>query len=256
MSMRTRILAALLAAGALTTALPAAAQTAGGLHAGSLEVPVNKSQVVTADRSIAKALVGNPSVADVLPISERSVYVLGKSFGTTSLTLYDRMNRVIAVMDVQVGPDVEGIRSQLSQLIPGQQIEARLSNGSVVLTGLASNVGAASNGGVMCPVPWLSSCCSASADIAGEAGQRRRSVRRPRASICWPGMSCESWLRMPSTSGPTCTSITAITRFMRSYRVRLVVPKDLPRTLTSVPTAARRRRWGCRPAPWRCCGRR
>ncbi len=93
--------------------------------------------------SIAKALVGNPGIADVLPISERSVYVLGKAFGTTSLTLYDRTNRVIAVMDVQVGPDVEGIRSQLSQLIPGQQIEARLSNGSVVLTGLASNVGAA-----------------------------------------------------------------------------------------------------------------
>ena len=65
MSMRKRLTAALLAAAVLTTALPAAAQMAeGGLHAGSLEVPVNKSQVVTADRSIAKALVGNPGIAD------------------------------------------------------------------------------------------------------------------------------------------------------------------------------------------------
>ena len=50
-------------------------------------------------------MIGNSDVADVLPLSERSIYVLGKKFGTTSLTLYDRSNRVIAVMDVSVGPD-------------------------------------------------------------------------------------------------------------------------------------------------------
>lgn len=114
-----------------------------GLHAGSLEVPVNKSQVVTADRVIARALIGNPAVADVLPISERSVYVLGKQFGTTSLTLYDRTNRVIAVMDIEVGPDVEGLRTQLAQIVPGQPIEARISAGSILLTGTVSGAGAA-----------------------------------------------------------------------------------------------------------------
>lgn len=137
-------MAVMLAATALAGAVPAAAQMAeSGLHAGALEVAVNKSQVVTADRAISKALVGNPAIADVLPISDRSVYVLGKAFGTTSLTLYDRTNRVIAVMDVQVGPDVESLRTQLAQLIPGQQIDARLSNGSIVLSGMANSVGAA-----------------------------------------------------------------------------------------------------------------
>lgn len=113
------------------------------LHAGALEVPVNKSRVVSAERPIGKALIGNSDVADVLPISERSVYLLGKSFGTTSLTLYDRNNRVIAVMDVAVGPDVEALRGQIATLVPGQKIDAHLSNGSVVLTGLVNDAGAA-----------------------------------------------------------------------------------------------------------------
>lgn len=114
------------------------------LHAGSLEVPVNKSQVVTADRAIGRAMIGNAEIADVLPISDRSVYVLGKQFGTTSLTLYDRTNRVIAVMDVAVGPDVDGLRKQLADHLPGSAIEAQLSNGSVVLTGMVNDAGAAS----------------------------------------------------------------------------------------------------------------
>jgi pilus assembly protein CpaC len=123
--------------------MPAAAQDMGPMHAGTLEVPENKSEVVTSDRPISKALIGSSEIADVLPISNRSVYVLGKKTGTTSLTLYDINNRVIAVMDVSVGPDVEGLRSQLSDLVPGQKIDVRLSNGYVVMTGLVNDAGAA-----------------------------------------------------------------------------------------------------------------
>lgn len=134
-------IAALALAGAGMAAAPATAQDA--VHAGTIEVPVNKSQVVSADRAIARAMVGNAEVADVLPISERSVYVLGKKFGTTSLTLYDRTNRVIAVMDVEVGPDVEGLRTQMAELIPGAPVEARISAGNLLLTGMVNDPGAA-----------------------------------------------------------------------------------------------------------------
>lgn len=122
---------------------PAFAQSDPNVHAGTLEVPLNKSQVVSADRPIAKAMVGSAEIADVLPISNRSIYVLGKKNGTTSLTLYDAANRVIAIMDVSVGPDVEGLRTQMTQLIPGQKIDAQLSNGSILLTGLVNDPGAA-----------------------------------------------------------------------------------------------------------------
>ena len=138
----TGVLLAALASVALP--LPAAAQSASvgvadGVSAGSLEVPVNKSQVLRVDRPFAKALVGNPDIADVLPLTNRSLYVLGKKNGTTSLTLYDRSSNLIAVMDVVVGPDVTTLKRQLSEMIPGDQIGAHISNDSIVLDGIVSS---------------------------------------------------------------------------------------------------------------------
>ena len=122
---------------------PLAAQDDYGIHAGSIEVPVNKSQVITADRPISRAMIGNDEIADIFPISDRSVYVLGKATGTTSLTLYDRDNNVLAVMDVAVGPDVIGLREQVATLMPDEAIEATISNQSIVLSGTVSSAGAA-----------------------------------------------------------------------------------------------------------------
>ncbi len=132
-------------AAALAAAGPALAQVsvASGVNAGELDVPVNKSQVVRADRPYAKALIGNPEIADIVPISDTSVYVLGKKAGTTSLTLYDRRNRLIAVLDVVVGPDVMTLKRQLSELIPADAVSARMSNDSIVLEGMVSNAVAA-----------------------------------------------------------------------------------------------------------------
>lgn len=126
---------------------PAAAQES-ALHGGTLEVPLNKSQVVTADRPIAKALIGGDEkgekqVADIVPITNRSVYVLGKNMGTTSLTLYDAAGRVISVIDIAVGPDVIALADQFHKLLPGEPIEASISNDSVVLTGTVSSASAA-----------------------------------------------------------------------------------------------------------------
>jgi pilus assembly protein CpaC len=107
-----------------------------GVHAGELAVPVGKSQVIRSDRPFAKALIGNPEVADVLPLTDQSLYVLGKKAGTTSLTLYDRRSNLIAIMDVAVGPDVMSLKRQLSELMPSNRIGARISNDSVVLEGI------------------------------------------------------------------------------------------------------------------------
>jgi pilus assembly protein CpaC len=133
---------------AVSVATPASAQVstvsaAEGVHAGEIAVPVNKSQVIRADRAYSKALIGNPEIADVLPLTDQSLYVLGKKMGTTSLTLYDRSNTLIAVVDVVVGPDVITLRRQLSELMPIEGVGARISNDSIVLEGIVPNAVAA-----------------------------------------------------------------------------------------------------------------
>ena len=129
--------------GGAALAVPAAAQVstvsvADGIHAGEVAVPVNKSQVIRSDRPFARALIGNPDIADILPLSNSSLYVLGKKAGTTSLTLYDRGSNLIAVVDIVVGPDVISLKRQLSQAI-GDQVGASISNDSVVLEGIVSS---------------------------------------------------------------------------------------------------------------------
>ena len=75
---RAGLLAATATFAALSLGAPAAAQVgaislAEDVHAGELAVPVNKSQVLRADRAYAKALVGNPEIADVLPLTDQSL---------------------------------------------------------------------------------------------------------------------------------------------------------------------------------------
>ena len=136
--------------GALCTALamvmaatPAMAQisisSGDDIRAGELEVPLNKSQVIRVDRPYSKALLGNPDIADILPLTDSSLYVLGKKMGTTSLTLYDRQSRLIAVIDIAVGPDVTSLKRQLSELMPGDKVGARIANDSVILEGIVSS---------------------------------------------------------------------------------------------------------------------
>ncbi len=142
------ICAALLApalAGLVALASPAAAQVSVSdeANAGEVAVPINKSQVLRSDRPFARALIGNPEVADVLPLTNQSLHLLGKKMGTTTLTLYDRSNMLIAVIDVVVGPDVITLKRQLADLMPGDRVGARISNDSIVLDGTVANAIAA-----------------------------------------------------------------------------------------------------------------
>lgn len=132
---------------AATVCGPAHAQysSTSGVHAGQLDVPLNKSQTITLDRPFGRAMIGSEDIADIMPITDRSIYVLGKKMGTTSLTVYDKGGRVITIVDIAVGPDVVTLRRQLSELMPGENISARISNDAVVLSGVVSSAVAAQN---------------------------------------------------------------------------------------------------------------
>ena len=140
--MKAALTASALALTGAVMAAPAAAQvTTSGedVHAGNLDVAMNKSEVLRLDRPFARALVGNPEIADVLPLSDQSLYVLGRQMGTTSLTLYDARDRLIAVIDVSVGPDVISLRRELSQSLGADAIGARMVGNNIVLDGIVSS---------------------------------------------------------------------------------------------------------------------
>jgi pilus assembly protein CpaC len=108
-------------------------------HAGELVIPVNKSQVLRLDRAATDIAVGNPAVADVLPLTNQSLYVLGKQIGSTNVVVYGAGKTLLAVIDVVVAPDIEQIKARLHEIMPGERIEVRSAADGVVLSGHASS---------------------------------------------------------------------------------------------------------------------
>jgi pilus assembly protein CpaC len=109
------------------------------IHAGEFVVPVNKSQVLKVDQPFTELLIGNPEIADVVALTNQSVYVLGKQLGTTNLTIYGAKRQLLAVLDLVVSYDVESLKAKLHDVLPGEAIEVRTVNGGILLSGKLSN---------------------------------------------------------------------------------------------------------------------
>ncbi len=129
-----------IAPGAIVSPAMAQVTAAGDARTGAvMTVPVNKSQVLKLDRPFSRAMIGNPEIADVMPLSVNSVYLLGKANGSTNLALYDRRGELIAVVDVVVGPDVLGLKRQVAEMFPGEDVRLSNSNESIVVEGQVSS---------------------------------------------------------------------------------------------------------------------
>src|SRR5262245_65611370 len=90
------------------------------IHAGEFVVPINKSQVLRVDQPFTELLIGNPEIADVVALTNQSVYVLGKQLGTTNLTIYGPKRQLLAVLDLVVSYDVESLKATLDDVQPGE----------------------------------------------------------------------------------------------------------------------------------------
>ena len=104
-----------------------------------LAVPMNRAVVVESEIPFAELSIANPGIADISSLSDRTIYVLGKSPGRTTLTLLDASGRLITNVDVQVAADVSEFKERLRQILPGERIEVRTANDGIVLSGIVSS---------------------------------------------------------------------------------------------------------------------
>lgn len=127
---------------AVAPAVPVGAETLrilNGSAASSLNVPMNRAVVVESDQPFAELSIANPNIADISTLSDRSIYVLGKTPGRTTLTILSPEGRLIANVEVQVTPDIAEFKERLRQILPGEDIEVRTANDGIVLSGVVSS---------------------------------------------------------------------------------------------------------------------
>ncbi|MGI9406631.1 MAG: type II and III secretion system protein family protein, partial [Hyphomicrobiaceae bacterium] len=108
-------------------------------------VVVNKSRVLRVSEAFAETLIANDKIADIVPITDHSIYVVGKAIGTTSLAILNDRKQVIDVFDIAVTHDVSALENKLADTIPYSNIRVNTANGRIVLTGTVPDALGAKN---------------------------------------------------------------------------------------------------------------
>ena len=95
-------------------------------------------KVLQTKRTLTRLVVSNPTVADVELLADqpeaRLLNVTGKSFGTTTLTLWDESNRSVSFL-VRVAVDAKELETRVNQAFPGAQIKVRQIGTQIILDG-------------------------------------------------------------------------------------------------------------------------
>ncbi len=109
-----------------------------GLASDNITVLIGRAIVVESTQAFIEVSVAAPDIADVSPLSDRSIYIFGKARGATTLTLLGENGKLITNVTVKVIPDIAELKQRLKEVLSNEPIEARLTGGSVVLSGVVS----------------------------------------------------------------------------------------------------------------------
>jgi pilus assembly protein CpaC len=87
--------------------------------------------------------VGAPEIADVLPMTDRGLYIQGKKIGTTNISIFNQEQKLVTVIDLEVTLDSGDLQRKIFAATGNRGIRITSSNGQVVLSGQASDAVAA-----------------------------------------------------------------------------------------------------------------
>jgi pilus assembly protein CpaC len=99
---------------------------------------VGQNKLITTRRTLSRIVIARPQVADVELLTDqpnsRLLNLFGRSFGTTSLTLWDTDNHSTSML-VRVTIDAKDLEARLKQSSPGADVHVRQVGQLVILEG-------------------------------------------------------------------------------------------------------------------------
>jgi pilus assembly protein CpaC len=139
-SLLRALMAAVIAAGLLAfVPTPSQAQKVvsigGAKRTVMIAVSIGKTEDVRTDTSFVDLQVGDPEIADVNPLTDKSLSILGRKSGTTRVTAYGENKKLIGVFDVEVSHDTSMLASVLSKRFPYAKLKVASVNGRIMLSG-------------------------------------------------------------------------------------------------------------------------
>jgi len=112
-------------------------QIGAGKRTATVSVFIGKSEDVHTDQSFVDLSVGDPEVADVVPLTDRALSILGKKNGTTRVAAYAAGKKLIGIFDVEVVFDTSLLQTEIGRRFPYANLRVSAVNGRIMLAGTA-----------------------------------------------------------------------------------------------------------------------
>ena len=103
----------------------------------AITVPIGKSEDVRTNSPFLDIAVGDAEIADVNPLTDQALSILGKKLGTTRVSIYGEGKKLLGVFDVEVSYDVSKLAEELTRRFPNAKMRVSSVNGRIMLTGSA-----------------------------------------------------------------------------------------------------------------------
>ena len=90
------------------------------------------------DQSLVDITVGDPEIADVNPLTDHALSILGKKIGTTRVTVYGEDKKTVGIFDVEVSYDISRLNAEIARFAGGG-IRVSSVNGRILLSGTVAD---------------------------------------------------------------------------------------------------------------------
>jgi len=107
-------------------------------HTSMVAVTIGKTEDIRTDQGVVDISVGDPEIADVNPLTDHSLSILGKKIGTTRVTAYGEGKKPVGIFDVEVSYDVTRLGTEITR-VTGGGIKVSSVDGRIMLSGTAAD---------------------------------------------------------------------------------------------------------------------
>lgn len=101
---------------------------------------VGKSIIIGTPEPVKRVSLVTPEIADAMVLTPRQIYLTGKGPGTTNVTIWEKDDRVSAILQVEVSPDISRFKEALYRILPEEkEVQVTATHESITLSGSVSS---------------------------------------------------------------------------------------------------------------------
>jgi len=105
-----------------------------------LSLTVGKSIIIQSPEPVKRVSLVAPEIADVMVLTPYQIYLMGKAPGITNLTLWGMDNKVTAILDLEISPDISRLKEIVHKILPEEKdVKITATHDHITLAGTVSS---------------------------------------------------------------------------------------------------------------------